>query len=200
MKFGGSICRYLRRWVKAGKLEEISVTSTRTEPTSLKSKPTPAKSSPGNEPVSNEANSSRSTGATEPVVRSPPSGEKSSSSDSDDDDDEEGGWYDTIDTNDSSPLPHENVEDHEGDRDSSLGRLREDLLLGKPHPNQEFDDRCRKREEERLERNRPHEETMKDYSKRPMDAGRRHHCSNCKKVENTRGMFKKCERYGLLVK
>lgn len=194
VKFGGSICRYLRRWVKAGKLEEISVASTRTEPTSLKSKPTPAKSTAGNEPVSNDANSSKSTGATEPVVRSPPSGEKSSSSDSDDDDDEEGGWYDTIDTNDSSPLPHENVEDHEGDRDSSFGRLREDLLLGKAHPNQEFDDRCRKREEERLERNRPHEETMKDYSKRPMDAGRRHHCSNCKKVENTRGMFKKCER------
>ncbi|KAK2564361.1 hypothetical protein P5673_011786 [Acropora cervicornis] len=128
VKFGGSICRYLRRWVKAGKLEEISVASTRTEPTSLKSKPTPAKSTAGNEPVSNEANSSRSTGATQPVVRIPPSGEKSSSSDSDDDDDEEGGWYDTIETNDSSPLPHENVEDHEGDRDTSYGRLREDSL------------------------------------------------------------------------
>ena len=199
MKFGGSICRYLRRWVKAGKVDEISVTSTRTEPTSLKSKSTP-KSTAGNESVSKEANSSSSTGPIEGVVKSPPSGEKTSSSDSDDDDGEEGGWYDTIDMTDSSPSAHENVEDHEGDQDTSYGRLREDFRLGKPHPNQEFEDRCRKREEERLERNRLHEETMKGYSKRPMDAGKRHHCSNCKKVENTRGLFKKCERYRLLVK
>ena len=42
-----------------------------------------------------------------------------------------------------------------------LFRLRDQLHLGKPHPNQEFEERCRKKEEEVIEGSRLHEVDLK---------------------------------------
>ena len=260
MKFGGSICRYLRLWVEAGKVDNLGMTSSTALPSSavLKSKSmstesgkkttkSTTKSTPSNKPASNESNSSSNTTVTKASVESPASGEKPTGSDSDDDDEEEEeeeedeeeeeeeegdeeeeqeeeekededeeedeeeeeeNWHTKVirgiqsvltAERSSGPSPIEYMEVYKRDKDGSYRRLREDFHLDKPHPNQEFEERCRRKEEERIEGNRLHEVIMKDYIESPVH-GKRRQCANCKKVEKIPGKYKKCERYELHVK
>lgn len=217
IKFGGSICRYLKRWLEAGKLDELGVTSLTAIPLSalLKSKSTSNTGTDqglANTPQSSvrvltsEVSSSSNTMVAVATVGGRNSGSlnKANSSDEDnddvDDDDDDDNWHtkvirgiQSVLTDRAGPSPIEYMEVYKRDKDGSYRRLREDFHLGKPHPNQEFEERCRKKEEERIEGSRLHEVIMKDYSESQIQI-KRHQCANCKKVEKERGMYKKCGR------
>ena len=217
IKFGGSICRYLKRWLEAGKLDELGVTSLTAIPLSalLKSKSTSntgTDQGSANTPQSSvrvltsEVSSSSNTMVAVATVGGRNSGSlnKANSSDEDnddvDDDDDDDNWHtkvirgiQSVLTDRAGPSPIEYMEVYKRDKDGSYRRLREDFHLGKPHPNQEFEERCRKKEEERIEGSRLHEVIMKDYSESQIQI-KRHQCANCKKVEKEQGMYKKCGR------
>ena len=211
VKFGGSICRYLRRWLEAGKLDELGVTSLTAIPLSalLKSKSTPTNteseqtitvaSQSSNKPASSESAASSNTMVAVATVGGPPG--KASSSD-DDEDEEEDNWHtkvirgiQSVLTDRAGPSPIEYMEVYKRDKDGSYRRLREDFHLGKPHPDQEFEERCKKKEEEWIEGNRRQEVILKDYSEsQGQGQSKCRQCANCKKVEKAPGVYKKCER------
>jgi len=217
VKFGGSICRYLRRWLEAGKLDELGVTSLTAIPLSalLKSKPasgntesdqsTTASSQPTNKPVSSDSTPSSNTMVAVATVGGPAGGKASSSDD--DDDEEEDNWHtkvirgiQSVLTDRAGPSPIEYMEVYKRDKDGSYRRLREDFHLDKGHPNQEFEERCRRKDEERIEGSRLHEVIIRDYIESPIHGTpsvpsvKRRQCANCRKVEKAPGTYKKCER------
>lgn len=215
IKFGGSICRYLKRWLEGGKLDELGVTSLTAIPLSalLKSKSTSntgTDQGSANTPQSSvrvltsDVSSSSNTMVAVATVGGRNSGSlnkaNSSDEDNDDVDDDDDNWHtkvirgiQSVLTDRAGPSPIEYMEVYKRDKDGSYRRLREDFHLGKPHPNQEFEERCRKKEEERIEGSRLHEVIMKDYSESQIQI-KRHQCANCKKVEKERGVYKKCGR------
>ena len=214
VKFGGSVCRYLRRWLEAGKLDELGVTSLAALPLSSLFKSKSASSNTESEqsttvtaPASNKslltsANPSSGTMVAVATVGGSQTGGKPNDTD-DDDDDEEDNWHtkvirgiQSVLTDRAGPSPIEYMEVYKRDKDGSYRRLRDDFHLGKAHPNQEFEERCKKKEEERIESSRLHEVILRDYSESQMPHVKRHQCANCKKVEKEPGVYKKCERYG----
>ena len=211
VKFGGSICRYLRRWLEAGRLDELGVTSSTAIPLSalLKSKSTSTNTgSDQTTPTTGRALQSEAAASSSTMVavatvgglNGGPPGKASSSDDDDDEDEEEDNWHtkfirgmQSVLTDRAGPSPIEYMEVYKRDKDGSYRRLREDFHLGKPHPNQEFEERLKKKEEERIEGSRLHETILKDYSESQSQSKRRQ-CANCRKVEKERGVYKKCER------
>ena len=120
------------------------------------------------------------------------------SGEGEDDEEEEDSWetkvirgIQSVLTDRAGPSAIDYMEVYKRHKDGSYRRLRDQLHLGKPHPNQEFEERCRKKEEEVIEGNRLHEVILKDYA----ESGRKKHaCANCRQVERYAGTFKKCQR------
>lgn len=201
VKFGGSVCRYLRRWLEAEKPDELGVTSSallksKSKFTKTESEQTTTVASQSEDkPLSSNSTSSSRMVVVATVGQSP--GGKASSSDGDDDDEEDNLDAKVIRRMQSvlSSSSKEYMEVYNGSKDVSYRRLREDFHLDKPHPNQEFEERCRKKDEERIEASLLHEVISNDCVESPVYASKRRQCANCKKVEKARGVYKKCERY-----
>lgn len=220
VKFGGAVCRYLRRWLEAGKLDEPGVTSLTPLPTLQKGNSV-SSSSESKQTTSTKENNT--TAVSQSVTKALPSSEpkptkgpsvtlatmnrnggleilgSSDDDDNDNDDDEEEDSWETkvirgiqsVLTDRAGPSAIDYMEVYKRHKDGSYRRLRDQLHLGKPHPNQEFEERCRKKEEEVIEGNRLHEVILKDYA----ESGRKKHaCANCRQVERYAGTFKKCQR------
>ena len=222
VKFGGAVCRYLRRWLEAGKLDEPGVTSLTPSSTLQKASPVPSSSESKQTTGTKENNT---TAVSQSVTKALPSSEPKPSSgpsitlatinrnggldflgtassdddDNDNDDEEEEDSWETkvirgiqsVLTDRAGPSAIDYMEVYKRHKDGSYRRLREQLHLGKPHPNQEFEERCRKKEEEVIEGSRLHEVILKDYA----ESGRKKHaCANCRQVERYAGTFKKCQR------
>lgn len=223
VKFGGAVCRYLRRWLEAGKLDELGVTSLTQLPLSaLQKGSSVSTSSESKQTTSTKENnttaavpqsvtkplpSSEARSTTGPMVTVATVGKNSglenlgSSDDEDndnDDDEEEDSWetkvirgIQSVLTDRAGPSAIDYMEVYKRHKDGSYRRLRDQLHLGKPHPNQEFEERCRKKEEEVIEGSRLHEVILKDYAE---SGKKKHACANCRQVERYAGTFKKCQR------
>lgn len=220
VKFGGAVCRYLRRWLEAGKLDELGVTSLTQLPlSSLQKGSSVSTSSESKQTISTKEDNAtvvsqsmtKASASSEPRPTTGPmvtvatigknGGLEGSSDDDDndnDDEEEEDSWETKVirgiqsvltDRAGSSAIDY--MEVYKRRKDGSYRRLREQFHLGKPHPNQEFEERCRKKEEEVIEGSRLHEVILKDYA----ESGRKKHaCANCRQVERYAGTFKKCQR------
>lgn len=217
VKFGGAVCRYLRRWLEAGKLDELGVTSLTQLPlAALQKVSSVSTNSESTQTVSTKEDKttvvSQSTTkvsapseprpATGPMVAVATVGRNGglpgSSDDDDDDDDEEDSWetkvirgIQSVLTDRAGASAIDYMEVYKRDKNGSYRRLRDQFHLGKPHPNQEFEERCRKKEEEVIEGSRLHEVILKDYAD---SAKKKHACANCRQVERYPGTFKKCQR------
>lgn len=216
VKFGGAICRYLRRWLEAGKLDELGVTSITQLPLSALQKVTPVSTnSESTQTVSTKEDkttvvSQSTTKASVPSEPRPTTGPMVAvatvgkngglpgSSDDDDDDDEEDSWetkvirgIQSVLTDRAGASAIDYMEVYKRDKNGSYRRLRDQFHLDKPHPNQEYEERCRKKEEEVIEGSRLHETILKDYAD---SAKKKHACANCRQVERYPGTFKKCQR------
>ena len=76
--------------------------------------------------------------------------------------------------------------------DGSFTKLREDLHLGKPHPNEIYEEMRRKRDEVMAKERLVEAHMVNMRYTRPHR--RRHACANCRKVEQDSKTFKKCAR------
>ncbi|CAH3033379.1 unnamed protein product [Pocillopora meandrina] len=201
VKFGGSVCRYLRRWLEAGKLDELGVTSLSQVPVS---------NSESTQSVSTKEDNTTKASSTEvvkpsggPMVAVATIGRNGGASDSseeeEEEEEEEDSWEAKVIRGITSVLTDRGgasaidfMEVYKRDKDGSYRRLREQFHLGKPHPNVEFEERCRKKEEEVIEGSRLREVIMKDYAE--SCTKKKHACANCRQVERYAGTFKKCQR------
>lgn len=207
VKFGGSVCRYLRRWLEAGKLDELGVTSLSQVPLAALQKVSSAASNSESVQSINTKEDTAKASSTEvvrpsggPMVAVATIGRNGGAVDSDDDeDDEEDSWETKVirgiqsvltDRGGASAIDY--MEVYKRDKDGSYRRLREQFHLGKPHPDVEFEERCRKKEEEVIEGSRLREVIMKDYA--DSCSKKKHACANCRQVERYPGTFKKCQR------
>ncbi|KAJ7375685.1 hypothetical protein OS493_039594 [Desmophyllum pertusum] len=212
VKFGGSVCRYLRRWLEAGKLDELGVTSLTQLPLSALQKIGSVSTNSESNQTTKEDNTT--TGSTNKVLSSETklpggamvavatigrNGGPGGSSDNDDDDDEEDSWetkvirgIQSVLTDRAGPSAIDYMEVYKRDKDGSYRRLREQFHLGKPHPDQEFEEKCKKKEEEVIESSRLHEVILKDYAE--TQSRKMHACAQCRQVERHPGLFKKCQR------
>jgi len=221
VKFGGAVCRYLRRWLEAGKLDEPGVTSL--TPLPALQKGSSVSSSSESKQLTTSTKENNSIAVSQSVTKALPSSEPrpttgpsvtlatlnrdgtlqflGSSDDDDndkDDDEEEDSWetkvirgIQSVLTDRAGPSAIDYMEVYKRDKDGSYRRLRDQFHLGKPHPNEEFEERCRKKEEEVIEGSQLHEVILKDYA----ESGRKKHaCANCRQVERYAGTFKKCQR------
>lgn len=217
VKFGGSVCRYLRRWLEAGKLDELGVTSLTQLPLSALQKIGSVSTNSESNQTTKEDNTT--TGSTNKVLSSETklpggamvavatigrNGGPGGSSDNDDDDDEEDSWetkvirgIQSVLTDRAGPSAIDYMEVYKRDKDGSYRRLREQFHLGKPHPDQEFEEKCKKKEEEVIESSRLHEVILKDYAE--TQSRKMHACAQCRQVERHPGLFKKCQRYEKLL-
>lgn len=207
VKFGGSVCRYLRRWLEAGKLDELGVTSLSQLPLSaLQKVSSAATNSEPNQTISTKEDNTTKGVSTEvlrpaggPMVAVATIGRNGvSPCSSDNDDDEEDSWetkvirgIQSVLTDRAGASAIDYMEVYKRGKDGSYRRLREQFHLDKPHPNVEFEERCRKKEEELIEGNRLHEVILKDYAD---SCKKKHACANCRQVERLAGTFKKCQR------
>ena len=201
VKFGGSVCRYLRRWLEAGKLDELGVTSLSQVPVS---------NSESTQSVSTKEDNTTKASSTEvvkpsggPMVAVATIGRNGGASDNseeeEEEEEEEDSWEAKVIRGITSVLTDRGgasaidfMEVYKRDKDGSYRRLREQFHLGKPHPNVEFEERCRKKEEEVIEGSRLREVIMKDYAE--SCTKKKHACANCRQVERYAGTFKKCQR------
>ena len=78
-------------------------------------------------------------------------------------------------------------------RDGSLCRMRDimdALHLGKPHPNEIYDQMCKEKEGKKTEKAEEGEARAAEGS----SSKKLHSCSNCRKVEDKPRSYKKCQR------
>ena len=202
VKFAGSVCRYLRRWLDAEDEVVAVPTSSTTVKVAFDSKSTVTSSVTYESDrwkriakttlatIASTTESTSSVAAEKPksscsflvgvaaVGRGEGSDETPGSSDEDDDN-----WKTKFVRNLSTAG---DMDIYKLDKDGSYRKLKSDLLLDQPHPDQRFEDMWETRQTTQSE------ELVVDGVKDSKD--KRHACANCRKVEASPKQFKKCQR------